>query len=106
MVPQNARCSPAIRHAVIALGALYEQLEHDKASSHERTIATTPDVFVLENYVQAIGFLLAPTGESGAKVANGTLVTCVVLTCFEVSPPPRQRVTRVLSRPQLMFSSF
>jgi hypothetical protein len=75
---QATHHQPAVWHAVVALGSLHQNFE-------ERCPDTSEDAaFALQQYVKAIGLVLAPIRERGKQAADVALITCVLFTCFEV----------------------
>ncbi len=78
LVFQAAYHEPAIRHAVVAIGSLHEQLER-------RTVVKEVDkIFALEQYNLAIRELLLPLSQTGERAVDVCLIACILFTCFEV----------------------
>lgn len=83
LVLQAAHQSPPIRHAIVAVGALYEQYEAAESTSLRRGI--TPDAFALHHYIKAIKSLIEPISKQGHQAADVALVTCILFVSFEVT---------------------
>jgi hypothetical protein len=77
LVLQATHHEPAIRHAVIALGALHESSE---VGSREG-----PSIFAMQQYGKAIGYLIKPIQEKQKQASDVALITCVLFVSFEVS---------------------
>lgn len=76
LVLQATHHEPAIRHAVVALGALHES--HEVGSREEQC------VFAMQQYGKAIRCLIKPIHEKQKQAADVTLITCVLFVCFDV----------------------
>ncbi|KUJ21348.1 uncharacterized protein LY89DRAFT_778907 [Mollisia scopiformis] len=76
LVLQATHHEPAIRHAVVALGALHETSE---LGSREG-----PSIFALQQYGKAMGCLINSTPEEKKRAADVALMTCVLFVCFEI----------------------
>lgn len=87
LVLQATHHEPAIRHAVIALGALHE--------SSEATSPEKPGIFAMQQYGKAIKCLIKPTQERRRQPADVTLITCVLFVSFEVSPPSTNQTSTI-----------
>jgi hypothetical protein len=88
LILQAVHHEHAIRHAAVALGALHESLENDNKEGPRLLEKQEDNAFALQHYVKAIGFLVAPAGEStSSQAANVALMTCVLFVCFEVRRP-------------------
>lgn len=86
---------PCIRHAIIALGSLYEGFESAPGVGNRRV-----HEFALGQYGIAIRELLGPflqgkeggrkdvEGGKGSKSLDVCLISCVIFSCFEVSGYP------------------
>lgn len=81
MLLQSARHSPAVKHAVAAIGTLHENLligtdDRDAVSQRKTT-------FALEQCNQSIKHLTEPDEGSKPPDLRLMLTTCVLFTCFE-----------------------
>ena len=76
LVLQATHHEPAIKHAVIALGALHESSE---IKSREDS-----SIFAMQQYGKAIECLVKPLREKQKQAADVALITCVLFVCFEV----------------------
>ncbi|KAK6221610.1 hypothetical protein LQW54_001382 [Pestalotiopsis sp. IQ-011] len=72
-----AHHEPAIRHAIVALGAVHEATEH--RSSSPSAIRT----FAMEQYNLAIRELLAPLVQRGERAVDVCLISCIIFANFE-----------------------
>lgn len=79
-VLQAAHHEPAILHAVIALGSLYEVFESGDTINRENM----PDGFATQQYIKAIGCLVEPIVKKGQQATDVALMTCILFICFEV----------------------
>lgn len=81
MLLQSARHSPAVKHAIAAIGTLHEKLligkDDEDATSQRKTR------FALEQCNQSIKHLTEPGGGSKPPDLRLMLTTCVLFTCFE-----------------------
>lgn len=77
LVLQATHHEPAIKHAVIALGALHECAQ---VGSRDE-----PSIFAMQQYGKAIGCLVEPIQGRQKQAADVALMTCVLFVCFEVS---------------------
>ncbi|KAI9745015.1 MAG: hypothetical protein M1818_001293 [Claussenomyces sp. TS43310] len=75
LVLQAAHHEPAIRHAVIALGALHERSE---VGSRDES-----SIFAMQQYGKAIRCLVKPIQEKQKQAADVVLITCVIFVSFE-----------------------
>jgi hypothetical protein len=82
LVLQATHHEPAIRHAVVALGALHESSEHSRDES---------SMFALQQYTKAIGCLVEPIQGKKKQATDVALMTCVLFVCFEVGGSPSTR---------------
>lgn len=79
--------SPAIRHAAIAVGSMHEQLSDGSLAKLGPSQNTEAEDFALRQYNAAIHLLLQPiSGKNGQIDVDVALITCILFTCFEVSP--------------------
>lgn len=77
LVLQATHHEPAIKHAVIALGALHESCQ---VESREE-----PSIFAMQQYGKAIGCLVKPLRGRQKQAADVALISCVLFVSFEVS---------------------
>jgi len=77
-VLQAAYHEPAIRYAIVAIGAIHELFEHE--------MAVVNKTFALEQYHLAIRELLVPLSETGRRGVDVCLISCILFTFFEVRP--------------------
>lgn len=77
LVLQATHHEPAIRHVVLALGALHERSEVGPREE--------PSIFAMQQYGKAIRCLVKPIQEKQKQAADVALITCVLFVCFEVS---------------------
>lgn len=92
-VLQAAHHDPAIRHAAIALGSLYETFVFGEHKALKASTRITPDTFAVQQYVKAISCLLEPVARRGHQALDAALVTCILFVCFEVRIVPAQSVS-------------
>lgn len=78
VVLQTTHHEPAIKHAVIALGALHE--------NYNNGVRKGESAFAIQQYTKAIGSLVKPIQEKGILAVDVALITCVLFVCFEVGP--------------------
>ncbi|KAF7161721.1 hypothetical protein CNMCM5623_007208 [Aspergillus felis] len=85
-LPQLSHSEAAIRHAVIALGALHQHLhvilskdKHDPG----RKIAPENEQFIIQQYNSAIRHLVAQMS-SANQVPHLTLIACCLFVCLEI----------------------
>lgn len=81
MLLQSARHSPAVKHAVAAIGTLHEKLligKDDQDAAIQRKTR-----FALEQCNQSIKHLTEPVEGSKPPDLRLMLTTCVLFTCFE-----------------------
>ena len=77
---QGCHHEPAIKHAVIAVGSLYEQFRFRGA--YTTKFALTENNPALKHYLSAIALILKEGGsEHASKVA---LIVCILFVNFEV----------------------
>lgn len=81
LVLQATHHEPAIRHAVVALGALHESFEVRPREE--------PSILAMQQYGKAIGCLIKPIQGKQTQAADVALMTCVLFFCFDVSSFPR-----------------
>jgi hypothetical protein len=81
---QATHREPAIRHAVVALGALHERFEILPHTNLNFTLSKREDhnVFAMQQYSKAIKALLGSNGGQ-EKAADVALVTCVFFVYYE-----------------------
>lgn len=75
---QTAHHESAVRHAVVALGAIHE-LSEQKAQ-----ISDIDKAFALEQYNFAIRDLLAPLSRNEKRGVDVCLIACIIFANFEV----------------------
>jgi hypothetical protein len=80
LILQAAYHESAVRHAIVAIGSVHEQFEHQTA------MVDVNRVFALEQYNLAIRGLLVPLSQSGKRGVDVCLISCILFTCFEVRP--------------------
>jgi len=78
LVLQAAYHESAIRHAIVAIGSLHEQL-------YQTATAKPINAFALEQYNLAIRDLLVPLAKDKKRGIDVCLISCMLFTCFEVS---------------------
>ncbi|GIK03827.1 hypothetical protein Aspvir_007901 [Aspergillus viridinutans] len=85
-LPQLSHSEAAIRHAVIALGALHQHLHivlsKDKCDPG-RKIAPQNEQFIIQQYNSAIRHLVAQLS-SANQVPHLTLIACCLFVCLEI----------------------
>ncbi|KFA51612.1 hypothetical protein S40293_03954 [Stachybotrys chartarum IBT 40293] len=74
LVLQAAHREPALRYALVAIGALHEQITLE--SDHPKT-------FALKQYSLAIKCLLTPLSQHGKRAVDVCLIASILFTCFE-----------------------
>ncbi|KAK3944425.1 putative transcriptional regulatory protein [Diplogelasinospora grovesii] len=74
LVLQSAHHESAIRHAIVAIGALHE---------HQAMRAGASGTFALEQYNLAIRSLLVPLSQNRQQAVDVCLISCLLFTCFE-----------------------
>ena len=77
-VLQLTHHEPAIRHAVIALGAQHARFVAAESLTHEKIEGD----FALQQYGWAIKELVKPAASS--ELRDVCLISCVLFACFEV----------------------
>lgn len=81
MLLQSGRHSPAVKHAIAAIGTLHEKLligaDDQDATSQRKTR------FALEQCNQSIQHLTKPVDGTASPDLRLMLTTCVLFTCFE-----------------------
>lgn len=91
LVFRVAHHESAVRHAIVALGAVHEAIEH-RASS-----PTAIQTFAMEQYNLAIRELLVPLTQRGERAVDVCLISCIIFANFEVSlitvPPPIRNIS-------------
>jgi hypothetical protein len=83
-IPRTVMQEPAIRHAVIALGALHERFEAGDPLILRSNQDKLEGGFALQQYTTAIGRLIEPVSNSGQQALDIALTACILFTCFEV----------------------
>jgi len=74
----------AIKHAVLALGALHERFDDGEKSVLQTIWNKGEGGFALTQYNKAIQQLVKPAA-SGQRTVDVCLIACVLFSCFEVS---------------------
>ncbi|KAI9052162.1 hypothetical protein LZ554_003524 [Drepanopeziza brunnea f. sp. 'monogermtubi'] len=89
-VLQESHSEASIRHAVVALGALYKTLESASESPPGSPVAGTFDTvptshynFALEQYGKAIARLRESLANQETRSERTTLISIVLFTCFQ-----------------------
>ncbi|KAJ5591564.1 uncharacterized protein N7459_001933 [Penicillium hispanicum] len=82
-LPQLSQREPTIRHAVVAVGVMYEQ------QLQGRLLPTSPqedvsDAFVLQQYNRAIKNLLHQISAPQESAVDLTLIACLLFACVEM----------------------
>lgn len=77
---QTAHHESAVRHAVVALGAIHE------LSEQKTQISDIDKAFALEQYNFAIRDLLAPLSRNEKRGVDVCLIACIIFANFEVFP--------------------
>lgn len=73
----------AIRHAIIAIGALHSAFEQSHKPGNNPM--WQDDEFALQHYLKAIKCLVMPVGmQRDGQLVDVALITCVLFVCFEV----------------------
>ena len=75
---RTAQCEPAIRHAVVALGAIHEHFEG--GSDPHATVAGS---YGMQHYGMAIRHVLDASKSNAPQSIDLALVSCILFTCFE-----------------------
>ncbi|KAI9798772.1 MAG: hypothetical protein M1833_004602 [Piccolia ochrophora] len=83
LILQGSESEPAIRHAVVAVSALYEK-DCRVGSSEPADDMKAKHGFALQQYSKAIGALNHSISARGASSAEVALMACVMLLNFEV----------------------
>ena len=78
---QSCHHEPAIRHAAIALGALYEQYQFGGPKAIKSQLSV--DSFPVQHYLRAISLLLH--GKAEKDETRTALIVCILFVSFEVS---------------------
>ena len=84
LVLQATHCEPAIRHGIIALGALHERFENDDNPILRSGSQQDPADFALQQYNLAIKYLIDPFSHKKVQPVDLCLTLCILFTCFEV----------------------
>jgi hypothetical protein len=84
LVLQATHHEPAIRHAAIALGSLYERFSLSDDCLSDIDGRSKDENFALQQYVKALGFLLEPMKGEGKQAVDVALMNSVLFICFEV----------------------
>jgi Fungal specific transcription factor domain/Fungal Zn(2)-Cys(6) binuclear cluster domain len=79
-VLQASFSHPALRHAVVAIGALHES--YKRALQQGTTVIDSPDNFALRQYIQALSSL-SKSFSSGGQQTDIALMSCIVFSCFD-----------------------
>ncbi|KAF2235027.1 hypothetical protein EV356DRAFT_514659 [Viridothelium virens] len=82
IVYQIGYSEPAVRHALIAIGYLFEKQGHDPPSKYHHLSIYTDDKFLLNQYNRAIGCLVTRMSNKSNPV-DISLVTSVLFVCLE-----------------------
>ena len=84
LVLQASHHELAIRHAVVAIGALHEAFEVSRRPGKDPF--WQDNRFALQHYLKAIQCLVMPLGiQKDSQLADVALITCVLFVCFEAS---------------------
>ena len=81
LVLQASHTEPGIRHAVIALGALHENVQLKEGTVLKSEIPS--DSFALQQCNMAIGHLKRDISSSGLHSKQMLLMSCILFICFE-----------------------
>ena len=81
LVLQASHTEPGIRHAVIALGALHENVQLEEGTLLKSEIPS--DSFALQQCNKAIGHLKRDISSSGLHSKQMLLMSCIIFICFE-----------------------
>jgi hypothetical protein len=85
-VLQASVAHPALRHAIVALGALHEAYKDDLRSGTTTTRSTTTqddiNYFALSQYTKALSHLSRSLSRDRQQ-KQAVLMSCVVFTCFD-----------------------
>jgi hypothetical protein len=79
-VLQASFSHPALRHAVVAIGALHES--YKRALQQGTTVIDSPDNFALRQYIKALSSL-SKSFSSGGQQTDIALMSCIVFSCFD-----------------------
>lgn len=93
LILQVSHHEAAIRHAVIALGALHQRFMHEQSSALRSKQNPDPDGFAVQQYVKAMGLLVHPIRERGKQAADVALMACVLFVLFEVRNAKKWLIT-------------
>jgi hypothetical protein len=85
---QASHSSPAIKHSLVAIGALYKSLELSStlpldARSTSATPAAVHHTFALRQYSKAIRLIRGSFDEGEKTSLRTTLISCILFSCFE-----------------------
>jgi hypothetical protein len=76
---------PCIKHAIIALGSLYERCEKTVGGALSRYVSGSSDGdFALREYNTAIRLLVVPFQHNKSAPLDVCLMACILFACFEV----------------------
>lgn len=82
LVYQMGYSEPAVRHALIAVGYLFERQGRDHALQHHRFPIYSEDEFLLRQYNRAIGCLVKRIADKSDS-SEVSIVTCVLFMCLD-----------------------
>ncbi|KFY38840.1 hypothetical protein V494_04180 [Pseudogymnoascus sp. VKM F-4513 (FW-928)] len=77
LILQMSRTQPAVRHAIVALGALHENLH-----AHNNAQAPATTIYSLRHYNKAVLHLQRQLSSSQQSIGV-TLICCILFICFE-----------------------
>ncbi|KAF7958871.1 hypothetical protein EAE96_002400 [Botrytis aclada] len=85
MIPRAAHHEPAIRHAVIALGALHHSKERSfRSTLSNNMLSFAEQQFPLLEYNRAIKCLVEPFAKNEPQAMDVCLINCVLFSAFEM----------------------
>lgn len=83
LILQVSHDDPAVRHAVIALGSLYEKFDIQREVIRSQAQATVCRQDSIEQYNQALSHLQQNLGDDENRNIHSTLICCVLFIAFE-----------------------
>ena len=83
LVSQVSHHDSAVRHAVIALGSLYEKFDTQREVDRPHAQATVCRKDSIEQYNQALGHLQQKLEDNEDGKAQSTLICCILFIAFE-----------------------
>ena len=98
LILQVSQVEPSVRHAVIALGSLFQRFDVNASKTMDANLADAQHHFAIHQYNQVVRHLVWKMSEESVESIEIMLIVCILFICIELLQGSPQKAITHLER--------